>query len=575
MLSKHKPHLEIALRMCESVGSPYAKAALPSLLCGKFKLPSLDPDAYDDRWAFGKDYAIYAYLRKFSAGDTYDCASLDRRALLGFEETEARLQKINRFLMSPTSLREKGVAYCTEAVRRKMEEILGRFDPFEWLEGCEWGPGATSTLSAREATLDKKILESQISVTRQALPFYRWILENDPHMFHARAGTIPEGPYSVLKDNFAITDCSRLTTVDKSFDERRVIDIQPTANLFLQKGVGKMIRNRLKRYGIDLDDQSRNQWLASVAQRLQLCTLDLAKASDSISTSLVKCLLNAGTSRTLGDWYFVLNALRTESTSYKGRKYILHKFSAMGNGYTFELESLIFYAIILSVYEFMGLQSDVAGVYGDDLIVTRAACRNVVTLLEHFGFQVNNEKSFTRGRFYESCGKHYFDGKDVTPPYQKEEIRDIPSAIRGANRLFRFALRSGGGAYLDRTFYSAWQQALTIVNSFWDSAMERRSKRGLKRLKFPFIPFWLPDDFGLLYDSTFEIRNGMLRFSRLNVYSLKVPADHSALYSTALRRKCVVENPFLGLVTVRGVTKMAGVSVGRTTPTLARFPDWY
>jgi hypothetical protein len=525
-----------------------------------------EPDAYDSATTFHRDYAIYTFMRKYKgAGDQ---RALEKKAVIGFKETESALAIYNRTFLQRMTSGSPGVASCILAAQRKVKHILGKFDPIAWVEHCEWGPGATSSLKAECATVDKKILEHSVSVTAEALPFYRWFLENDIHMFASRTGVIPEGPYSILKSNFHLTDCSRLTTVDKKFDERRIIDIQPTANLFLQKGIGSMIRRRLQRHGIDLDDQSRNQWLASVAQRLGLCTIDLAKASDTVSSSLVRFLLP-------DDWFFALNALRTKFTVYESEKIYLNKFSAMGNGYTFELESLIFFALIGAVYDYLGLRDDLAGVYGDDLIVTRTAAKAVIRILNECGFEVNTSKTYLRGRFFESCGKHYFDGKDVTPPYQKEVIQDFPSAVRAANRLFRCAYRAGGGEFLDGTYHSAWQLSRAICEDFWSKWMAIRGKKGRKVYRLPLLPFYSSEDTGLLSDFIPAVRHGVYRVERLVFEPVKSPGDHAALYALSLRRKCVVESPFLGFVTLRGRLKSVSIGSGNLTIERRVFPFWY
>ena len=65
----------------------------------------------------------------------------------------------------------------------------------------------------------------------------------------------------------------------------------------------------------------------------------------------------------------------------------------MGNGYTFELETLIFYALIRAV---VGKEST-ASVYGDDLIYPSCHTREVRALLNFVGFATNEEKSFPVG----------------------------------------------------------------------------------------------------------------------------------------------------------------------------------
>lgn len=574
-LSKPSRHMALIRAIAESSETPYAKTARVTLLSNettKFQLP--DFDAYSHYRPAAKDYALYTYLRKFR-GTSAEENVLAAKAILSFEETEAQVALQNYRLDDPTSL--TGALHDFSVAARKIRKILGRFNPEEWLSGCEWGPGATSSLKAESAALDNKVLEPQISVTPRAFPFMKSYLVYDTAMFAARCGVMPEGPYSVLDNNFSIVHASRLTTVEKSITERRVIDIQPTANLFLQKGIGKMIRRRLGIYGIDLDDQSRNQWLASVAQRLQLCTIDLAKASDTVSTSLVRMLLP-------DDWYCALRNTRTDFTSYNGKMAYLHKFSAMGNGYTFELESLIFYALLLAAQERHGAETlDVIGVYGDDLIVPKRLSKTAIHLLEVSGFTVNSEKSFLRGRFFESCGKHYFDGYDITPPYQKEGIVDFLSACRAANRIFRWALRLGRGD-LDGDIKPIWLLASSFCSEEWEDWQSKRrlahirkgkSKNSFKVFRFPHIPWYSDEDSGLLWIGHFPHRNGFIRYNRVICDPVDRPGDEFAIYATSLRRGVVVERPSYGLVTIRGRLKRPRICAARASIDLVRFPDWF
>lgn len=107
----------------------------------------------------------------------------------------------------------------------------------------------------------------------------------------------------------------------------------------------------------------------------------------------------------------------------------------MGNGFTFELESLLFWAAAKAASEHVGNQGPV-GIYGDDIIVAQSASEVLITFLEDLGFEVNLEKSFTEGLFFESCGKHYFRGVDVTPVFQKQRVDNDLELLRLANRIF-------------------------------------------------------------------------------------------------------------------------------------------
>jgi hypothetical protein len=558
MKNSRDPAVGAYTLICKQVNSAYSRQAQKYLSDGDFKgLASLDikPSEYDDAEAFAKDYAVYAYLRKYR-GFPVSEEDLKQKAKLDFKEIESRVSSFNRTLRyrgSPI----RGVDRIISDARRKIRGILGPVRWSEILRHLEWGNGATATLNARNATIDQKILEPRLSVTRRCLAYARAYLTYDLHWLRARLGPQVEGPTTLLPCEFNIREDGRFDSVEKTIKTRRSIDIQPTLNLFFQKGVGKVIRRRLQRVGIDLDDQSRNQDLASVAQRDRLATIDLASASDTISRELVYQLLPS-------DWYELLDALRTHSIEIDGQSCPLAKFSAMGNGFTFELESLIFYALCDATRELLG-SSSVVSVYGDDIIVSQDIASEVVETLEGCGFSVNTEKSYLEGRFYESCGKHFFDGVDVTPAFQKDQISDVGSAIRACNRIIKLSIRPEHG-YLDTTYRAAWLYLRNICMkmhvSYWEAVSKSphhlRRRKPVKVPPLPLGPWGLEGD-GFVLDPWFQPdydRNGIARIWEYQVVAKKRPADNQALLATSLRRDCVVETPFNGVVAVKGAVKL-------------------
>ena len=71
-------------------------------------------------------------------------------------------------------------------------------------------------------------------------------------------------------------------------------------------------------------------------------------------------------------WFDLLNDCRSQAVSYKGEWIELNMFSSMGNAFTFELESLIFWAIANAVCYCSGSRGHIS-VYGDDIIVPSGA----------------------------------------------------------------------------------------------------------------------------------------------------------------------------------------------------------
>jgi hypothetical protein len=251
------------------------------------------------------------------------------------------------------------------------------------------------------------------------------------HYLAFRHGTVLEG------QNLEYRASSGLFTVPKKSDIDRVACKEPEVNMLLQKSVGNHIRRRLLwKVGIDLDDQTINQELARVAVSKKLATIDLSSASDTISNQLVISLLPS-------DWWSLLDDLRVKSTIIKGKEHHLQMFSSMGNGFTFELESLLFYAITRVVMEGSGIQGRLS-VYGDDIIAPAKVVRRLQRVFSFFGFTMNPKKTHSTGLFRESCGKHYYDNLDVSPFYIRERISTLLDLISLLNKFLEWDGRGWG-----------------------------------------------------------------------------------------------------------------------------------
>jgi len=393
---------------------------------------TLDPSSYGSSYDFSLDYMLANAFRKYKGFSSVSDEDRQKTALDSWLAAENRCALFNKGWYNG-SLEREGSSPFILKVKSLISHVLGRFSLSRALRDCRHGTGATATVKRRSG-IDKKIA-SKLSVGRRASPYLRLVLSNDPHYFYSRTGVFPEGPYTYIEE-FDIVDSNRLEFVPKDSLTDRPISCEPTGNCFLQLSVGSYLKGRLSKVGIDLTDQSVNQRLARLARIQELCTLDLSSASDTLSFGLVKFLLPE-------DWFNYLNDIRSPSTSFKGKEIHLNKFSSMGNGFTFELETLIFWAVAVAASEELLAGSPLVSVYGDDIIVEARCYDNVVDRLHQFGFVVNNDKSFQTGPFFESCGRHYFNTFDVTPFFQKEVVSSPDELIRAHNRLLRWTKKIG------------------------------------------------------------------------------------------------------------------------------------
>lgn len=431
------PMREIFFSLCKETDTPIALSAWLRFKYSHKEFLELDLPVGDylewDVDRFKRDYAVSVFLSKWKGLETdFD---LEAVALSKFATSELQCKETNRRLRAERRAPSDGlISSRIYRAKRKIAKLLGPFSLHCIDTHFGWGPGATHDIPRARALVDAKLTTVPITVGGRAKELLQSVIQRDLHWSYSLLGSFPEGPWSFMPHVFEREDSCRVTTVPKNAKTNRVIAIEPTGNLYLQKGVGGYIRRRLKRVGVDLDDQGVNQSLASKALELDLATLDLKAASDSVSRELVYELLPY-------DWAALLDSLRSHyALMPNGERVVLEKFSSMGNGFTFELESLIFWALGSSVRDEL-TDRGVLAVYGDDIICQKAAATETVRTLEFVGFQVNEEKSFISGLFYESCGEHYFNGQNVTPVYQKETFQDVREFIRCHNRLVRWSQR--------------------------------------------------------------------------------------------------------------------------------------
>lgn len=294
-------------------------------------------------------------------------------------------------------------------VQRKIAGILG---PLPGVDTFDFGFGPGANVGLSRFTSVRRKLAARPTCTAGAWKHLSMLRECSPHWAElANASPAKGGKYA---------------SVPKNAKTNRSILVEPLVNAYLQHGVGQYIRKQLDRVGINLRDQSLNQELAHWGSCTgEWATIDLAAASDTISREVVKELLPC-------DWWLLLEDLRSQVAVLPGgREIYLQKFSSMGCGFTFELESLIFFAIA-SVRS-----KDLVQVYGDDIVVRSCDYSEVVAALEHFGFEVNTNKSFSSGDFRESCGRDYFRGVSVRPCYVKGRL-----SVKELFRLHNFMVRN-------------------------------------------------------------------------------------------------------------------------------------
>jgi hypothetical protein len=168
----------------------------------------------------------------------------------------------------------------------------------------------------------------------------------------------------------------------------------------------------------------------------KLATLDLKDASDRLRLDIVQSLFPE-------NWAEALTACRSGSTELPdGRLITLNKHAPMGSAVCFPVMALVIWSLLTAIAP--KTERKLILVYGDDIIVPSHLAEAAMSVLEAVGLAVNTSKSFVRGPFRESCGKEYFNGKDITPvrlrQYLSDDVESLMSCISFSNN---YTLQSG------------------------------------------------------------------------------------------------------------------------------------
>nr|ACY07249.1 replicase [Enterobacteria phage SP] len=500
-------HMSIANDLFEAYGIPKLDSAEE---CINTAFPSLDQGVD----TFRVEYLRAEILSKFDGhplGIDTEAAAWEKflAAEEGCRQTNERLSLVKYHDNSILSWGERVI----HTARRKILKLIGESVPFgDVALRCRFSGGATTSVNRLHGHPSWKHACPQ-DVTKRAFKYLQ--------AFKRACGDVVD-----LRVNEVRTS-NKAVTVPKNSKTDRCIAIEPGWNMFFQLGVGAVLRDRLRLWKIDLNDQSTNQRLARDGSLLNhLATIDLSAASDSISLKLVELLMPP-------EWYDLLTDLRSdEGILPDGRVVTYGKISSMGNGYTFELESLIFAAIARSVCELLEIDQSTVSVYGDDIIIDTRAAAPLMDVFEYVGFTPNRKKTFCDGPFRESCGKHWFQGVDVTPFYIRRPIRCLADMILVLNSIYRWGTVDGVWDPRALTVYEKYLKLLPrnwrrnrIPDGYGDGALV-----GLATTN----PFVIVKNYSRLYPVLVEVQRDVKR-SEEGSYLYALLRDRETRYSPFLR----------------------------------------
>jgi len=379
-------------------------------------------------------------------------------AISKFNLAERRCKLLNRkFLLYDNFRNPHGSDF--QKMRGFAQFILGLEPPLEKVfHDCEFGAGASVGIHGNATHLARKILSERWTVSPGAFTYGYWAVMADPYLrdfLLKSSGSISCLDWDTSKNGYSfkaqLVNYNKISFVPKTALTHRAIAVEPLLNGFLQKGIDVFMRNRLKRIGINLRDQSRNQQMARKGSLEDsdesFVTIDLSSASDCISIGLARLILPPA-------WFDFLNSVRSHRYMLGDRLYTYSKFCSMGNGFCFPLETLLFAACCTACD--CGVPGTDFSVYGDDIVIRKKHAVRVLSLLKVMGFSPNASKTFIQGPFRESCGSDWFGGVDVRP-------YTLDYALDSLENLFKWLNLTRRSSITKNFFESTWPIILDRV----------------------------------------------------------------------------------------------------------------
>jgi hypothetical protein len=328
-------------------------------------------------------------------------ASIDRRMPLSIE-----------YLRDEMSFRHQ--PEYSEVLKYAQNYVSGWFKDHDlfWDFIPKHGPGATAELSRKEANALNKCRFFSIDdgierFVREYLPFL----------------SIEDLFFDPKKETDSSWRTCRVRFVPKTALTNRVISAEPVTLQWLQQGIFRSLLRHFDRHPemhIHLGDQLTSRWGALLGSRSGVYdTIDLSKASDYVTCSLVRYLFHS--TRLLEP----LMATRSKYAEIDNGRFLitieLEKFAPMGSACCFPIECVVFSALVAeAITRVTGRRPRIGDywVYGDDIVVRHEYAEEVIRVLTEVGFLVNRGKSFlgqASGKFREACGMFACNGLDITP----------------------------------------------------------------------------------------------------------------------------------------------------------------
>lgn len=358
---------------------------------------------------FKRYMQLRSLLKKYRfAKDVFTNEELEKKTLDKYFIEQERLAFHTP--MGPLALK------VVQRARKIARSILGEFSPEDTIIQAKFGKKSSIGCPLSLAYIDEKL--SNVRAFTGSSQCSRWFFGSVLSGDKLLSQMVDRMDLRAHPENLE-HESLNLINVPKSWKTYRTITPLTLLSLFYSYGVGKQVTERLQKAGLDIRKlQHRHRKLVKQFSMSRThATADLSAASDSLTSEILNRILPR-------PWYVALKKAMTHQVVYNlaGKTVQAYTESVlpMGNGFTFPVETLIFYCIIKAI----GDLAEVGGlfsVYGDDLIYPSRLHKYVVGIFPHLKLVLNLDKTFVSYPFRESCGSDYYRGCDVRPFFLQGE----------------------------------------------------------------------------------------------------------------------------------------------------------
>jgi len=324
----------------------------------------------------------------------YDSETIEK-VISSFVQTE---EEIKSFRLDDLPLSSREIVAQARAL---LADVFKGFDPKDIFPGH--GPGAVAT--GEKGNL-KYSFKRKYQRLHQKYPYYEY--------FSPSLSATFMDPCSYRQLEPSVLPVARVCLVPKDSRGPRLISMEPLELQWIQQGLLKKLvphieSHKLTRYSVHFTDQTLNSRAALIASLDGMfATMDLKDASDRVSLALFRAIFP-------DDIVEHFEACRSVATQLPdGRLVPLSKFAPMGSALCFPVMALTLWSLITATQRLMH-QRETCLVYGDDIVVPTEQVGLIRCVLTMFALKVNNEKTFSKGSFRESCGMDAYFGVPITP----------------------------------------------------------------------------------------------------------------------------------------------------------------